>query len=379
MVEIEAAGRAIRARLALVRDAGLAAPEEAALSEHAFDLLGAPEGALAEVKRSPSPKSRAALRKKVGGAALAEGDLRLIVRDLTEGRYSPAETAGFLVAASTNLTFDEIVALTRLRAEMMAPMVWDSPLVVDKHSIGGVPGGRITLILAPIVAAHGLIIPKTSSRAITSAAGTADTMEAAARVDLDRMEMRAVVAAANGCVLWNGKINHSPLDDVMNAINRPLGVSSRLLDVSSILSKKLVAGATHTLVDVPVGPNAKIKTEEDGRRLAALFEKVGRGVGLTVEARVSDGDAPVGRGVGPALELRDVMQVLRGEAAAPKDLREKALAYAGRILDWDPATPQDGGRARAEALLSSGAALEAFERICAAQGAAAQPAAPGRL
>lgn len=385
MIEIAAEDRAIRARLALVGDAALAAPEEAALSEFAFDRLGVAEGAEVEITRSPSPKSRAALRHKVGGGKLLGEELRLIVRDLVEGRYSPAETAGFLVAASTNLDFEEIVALTRLRAEMMEPIDWGREMVLDKHSIGGVPGGRITLIIAPIIAAHGaggeIIFPKTSSRAITSAAGTADAMEAAAKVDLGRAEMREAVERAGACILWNGRINHSPLDDVMNAINRPLGVSSRLLDVSSILSKKLVAGATHALVDIPVGEGAKIRTFETGQSLARLFEDVGQGVGLTIRAVVSRGEAPIGRGIGPALELRDVLMVLKNSPEAPQDLREKALDYAGRLLDWDPAISREGGpgrgKARAEELLASGAAAEAFERICAAQGKAPRPAEPG--
>ncbi|MEM9724773.1 MAG: phosphonate metabolism protein/1,5-bisphosphokinase (PRPP-forming) PhnN, partial [Pseudomonadota bacterium] len=323
MVELRGGDRAVSARLGLVSDPAVAAPEAAALSSIAFDRLGLAEGALVTVTRTPSPRSRAALRKKVGGGALTAPELERVVRDLMEGRCTPAETAGFLVAASTNLSFEEIVALTRLRAEMMEPLQWDYPLVVDKHSIGGAPGGRISLILTPIAVAHGLAMPKTSSRAITSAAGTADTMEAAARVDLDRAEMRRVMAEAGGCVLWNGRINHAPLDDVMQAITRPLGVSSRLLDVASILSKKLAAGATHAVMDIPVGPGAKVADEAEGQALADLFERVGAAVGLTVRAYTSAGGAPIGRGVGPALELRDVMAVLRGDGDAPGDLREK--------------------------------------------------------
>lgn len=375
-VEITANGRSIAAKLGLCTDARLVSPLEAALSLSAFETLGAAEGDEATLERSPSPKSRAVLRKKVAGGALAAAEIALVVRDLLEGRYSPAETAGFLVAASTNLSFDEIVALTRIRADHMDRFVWDAPMVVDKHSMGGVPGSRITMIVAPLVAAHGLTIPKTSSRAITSAAGTADAMEVFCRVDLDRAEMRGVVDACGACVVWNGKINHSPLDDVMNAINRPLGVSSRLLDVSSILSKKLACGASAVLVDIPAGPSAKLKTAEDGARLAAMFEKVGQAVGLKVAARVTDGARPVGRGVGPALEARDVTAVLRGEAGAPTDLREKALDFAAALISWDPAFGGDA-RARAAELLRSGAAWDAFARITAAQGAWPSPPKPG--
>lgn len=368
MVEIcAAAGHSARARLALTSDRALVAEDEAALSTLAFERLAAHVGALVTIQRSPSPKSRDVLRKKVGGAELTEDDLRLVTRDLVEGRYSSAETAGFLVAASKALSFDEIVALTRVRAEYMERLSWDAERVVDKHSMGGIPGSRITLIVVPIVAAHGLTIPKTSSRAITSAAGTADAMEALAKVDLTHAEMRDVVARCGGCIAWNGRINHSPVDDVMNAINRSLGVSSQLLDVTSILSKKIAAGSSHVLLDIPFGPGAKLKSFPEAQRLAQLFERVGRAVGLDVAARPSDGRAPVGRGVGPALEVRDVLAVLNGDASAPKDLRAKAVRFAATILAWDPALSEGAASARAEELLQSGAAREAFQRIIEAQ------------
>lgn len=378
MVEITSDAGSVRTRLALTTDDRIAARAEAALSSLAFDQLGAIEGTAVTVQKSPSPKSRSVLRKKIGGNELDASDISLVVRDMVEGRYAPAETAGFLVAASSNLSFDEIVALTRVRAEYMKRFKWDAERVVDKHSMGGVPGSRITLIVVPIVAAHGLLIPKTSSRAITSAAGTADTMEVAAKVDLSHPEMTSVVEACFGCIAWNGRVNHSPVDDVMNAINRPLGLSSRLLDVSSILSKKLAAGSTHVLIDIPYGPYAKLKTADSARELGDLFERVGAAVGLNVAAQPSEGFAPIGRGVGPALEMRDVLSVLGNRPDLPADLREKALVFAARILEWDPALLPGEGRKRAEELLLSGAAKEMFERIADAQGRHARPAAPGQ-
>lgn len=378
MVEVSGEGRSVRARLAIVHDDRIVAPEVAALTALAFERLGLAAGTRVDVMRSPSPRSRSVLRRKIGGAELSEADLHLVVRDLVEGRYAPAETAGFLVAAAGNLTFDEIVALTRVRAAYMRRLAWDAERVVDKHSMGGIPGSRITLIVVPIVAAHGLVIPKTSSRAITSAAGTADAMEVLARVDLDHDEMRAVVAACNGCIAWNGRISHSPVDDVMNAINRSLGVPSKLLDVTSILSKKIAAGSTHVLIDIPYGPHAKVGTAAAARDLGNLFERVGAAVGLTVAARPTDGSAPIGHGVGPALEVRDVAAVLSRDEARPRDLEEKALDFAGRLIEWDPAVPEGEGRRHAEVLLASGAAEAAFERLVEAQGRSAHSVRPGR-
>ncbi len=377
MVEVRGGERAAYARLAIAQDAAVVGPFEAALSGAAFEALGLREGAPVRVRRSPSPASRDVVRKKVAGGTLTAGEIGRVVRDMVEGRYSQAELAGFLVAASTNLSLEEIVALTRVRAEYAHRFSWGRDLVVDKHSMGGVPGSRITLVVVPIVAASGLVIPKTSSRAITSAAGTADAMEALARVDLTPDELTGTVTATGGAIAWNGRINHSPVDDVMNAINRPLGIASASLDVSSILSKKLAMGSTDVVVDIPVGPFAKVRDRARGEGLARLFETVGQGVGLRVTARVTDGSRPIGRGVGPALEVRDALGVLSGAASAPADLREKALSFAAQILSRDPAVGPHGARGRAEEILASGAAAERLEMIVKAQGRREPAVRPG--
>ncbi len=375
-VDVRAGGRSVRARLALCDDRGPAGPGEAALTAPALERLGLAEGAPVLVQRARAAGSRDLLRAKVAGATLTTAEIERVALDLVEGNYSEGETAGFLVASAKNLTTGEVIALTRVRAALGNALRWDRPLVVDKHSLGGVPGSRISMIAVPIAAAHGLLVPKTSSRAITSAAGTADVMECAARVDMSRAEMCAAVNAAGAAIAWNGRISHSPLDDVMNAINRPLGIRSALLDVSSILSKKLLAGATHVVIDIPAGRGAKIASRAEGEALARLFETVGAGVGLTVRAFVTDGDRVIGTAVGPALELLDVRAVLEGAPAASAALREKALDFAAAMLAFDPAVAPGSGRGRAEALLASGAALAAFERIVDAQGRR-EPAQPG--
>jgi thymidine phosphorylase len=203
-------------------------------------------------------------------------------------------------------------------------------------------------------------------------------METIARVDLDVDEVRRVVARAHGCIAWNGRLNHSAVDDVMNAITRPLGIDSNKWSVASILSKKVAAGSTHVIIDLPYGTRAKLKTCAEAEELARLFEAVGAGLGLVVEAHATKGDHPIGRGIGPALEVRDVTWVLENDARAPDDLREKALFFAGRILRWDPALRSDAAaRQRAEALLASGAARAALDAIVAAQGRRIPPVGPG--
>jgi thymidine phosphorylase len=306
---------------------------------------------------------------KLGGATLDEPAYARLMDGIASARFSEAEAAQILRALIGELEDSEVAALARVRTGRMPRVDWGRTIVVDKHSLGGVPGSRITLIVVPIVAAFGLLMPKTSSRAITSASGTADAMEAVARVDLDADEMREAVFNAGACIVWNGRLNHSTVDDVTNAMTRPLHLDTRRWSVASIMSKKFSAGATHVVVDLPYGPATKLCDEAQALELARLFEQVGAELGMTVKAFASDGSAPIGRGIGPALELRDVLAVLDNAVAAPGDLREKALRYAGHILAWAPGVGSaQRGREEAANLLASGAARRAFDRIVDAQG-----------
>ncbi|HEV2512508.1 phosphonate metabolism protein/1,5-bisphosphokinase (PRPP-forming) PhnN [Bosea sp. (in: a-proteobacteria)] len=380
-VEISGVGASIRSNVQVVDAPTVLAGDEIGLSAEAFDELGLAEGSEVTIRRTPSPESRAALTRKIQGGELTEAQYHTLIRDIVEARYPDGEVAAFLVAATQKLSDDEVIALARVRTRFAQKITWPDKIVVDKHSMGGIPGSRITLIVVPIVAAHGaFLIPKTSSRAITSAAGTADAMEALARVELNPAELRACVEKARGSIAWNGRLNHSVVDDVMNAITRPLGIDSNRWSVASILSKKLTAGSTHVIVDLPYGPRAKLKSEAEAAELAQLFETVGSGLGLVVNAFPTDGSRPIGRGIGPALECRDVGWVLDNDPQAPTDLVEKALFFASRILAWDPALGSvAAGRERAEGLLRSGSARAAFERIIDAQGRREPPVAPGLL
>ncbi|WP_293811392.1 phosphonate metabolism protein/1,5-bisphosphokinase (PRPP-forming) PhnN [uncultured Bosea sp.] len=380
-IELTSGEAAIRTEVQAVDRADLLAPNEIGLSGEAFEELGLPEGSEIAIRRTPSPESREALMHKLRGGTLSEAQYHLLIRDIVESRYPDSEVAAFLVAATQRLADEEVTSLARVRTRFSQRINWPDGIVVDKHSMGGIPGSRITLIVVPIIAAHGgFLMPKTSSRAITSAAGTADAMEVLADVDLDSVRLRRCVEQARACIAWNGRLNHSIVDDVMNAITRPLGIDSNRWSVASILSKKFTAGSTHVIVDLPYGPRAKLRSLEEATDLARLFELVGRGLGLVVEAHPTDGTRPIGRGIGPALEVRDVRWVLSRNPQAPADLVGKALFFASRILAWDPQIASvEAGHARAVALLESGAALASFEAIIDAQGRHAAPAAPGLL
>jgi thymidine phosphorylase len=354
------------------------APGEVGLDAATFDRLGVPDGAPVLVRAIAAPRERALLTRKIRGDALSAHEYARLLREVLDGRYERAELAAFLVSATQRLSDEEVGHLARARADLAQTLCWDEPMVVDKHSIGGVPGSRITLIVVPIVAAFGMAMPKTSSRAITSAAGTADAMETLARVDLTPEQVQGCVRRAQACIAWNGRLNHSVLDEVMNAITRPLGLDSARWAVASILSKKKAAGSTHVIVDLPWGPGTKLADARAAQELGQLFESTGKALGLQVRALATAGDRPIGRGVGPALEVRDVLAILRGDSDAAHDLKEKALLFASHILAWHPRVGSvEAGRQLAQDLLASGAALQALEAIVDAQGRRETPVLPG--
>jgi thymidine phosphorylase len=375
------AGRAhILAVLNVVDDAAIVGPTELGLSEQAFAQLGIRQGGLVRVAQAEPPASMDAVRRKIAGERLAADDYRGIVRDITENHFSKPEIAAFLVASSQNeLDRDEVLYLTRAMVESGERLDWREPFVADKHCIGGIPGNRTSMIVVPIVAAHGMLIPKTSSRAITSPAGTADTMEALARVELPIGTLHDIVRKHRGCIAWGGTARLAPADDILISVERPLGIDSQGQLVASILSKKLAAGATHILVDIPVGPTAKVRQIHAAQSLRRLFEYVGDNLDIHLEAVITDGRQPIGRGIGPALEARDVMQVLGNDPDAPMDLRQKALRLAGRVLEFDPDVRGGSGFAIARDILDSGRALAKMQALIDAQGRNREPPRPAPL
>lgn len=349
-------------------------PGEAGLSDVAWAALSASEGDELRVEHMPTPISMSHVRAKVYGRELGIDQYRDIVEDVANGRLSSIEIAALLTAcAADRLSADEVASLTTAMLDAGDRLSWSSEVVADKHCIGGLPGNRTTPIVIAIVAACGGVIPKTSSRAITSPAGTADVMETLAPVELDLTTIRRVVETEGGCIAWGGAVALSPADDMLIRVERPLDLDSEGQLVASVLSKKAAAGSTHVVIDIPVGPTAKVRTPEAAASLRALFESVAPRVGLRLHIVETDGSVPVGRGIGPALEARDVLAVLRQLPDAPPDLRDRSLSLAGVVLELTGIAAAGTGAAIARQTLQSGRALLKFERICEAQGGMRAP------
>ncbi|NWG74561.1 MAG: thymidine phosphorylase family protein, partial [Rubrivivax sp.] len=372
-VQVRADGRSILAVLNVVDDARLVDVVELGLSEEAFARIGVAEGHEATIAHAEPPGSIAALHRKIRGERLERDDLHAIIADIAQARYSKVELAAFVVATNQfELDRDEVLHLTEAMIAAGRRLDWHREVgggpVVDKHCIGGIPGNRTSMLVVPIVAAHGMLCPKTSSRAITSPAGTADTMDVLAEVALPFERLVSIVRGTRGCLAWGGTAELSPADDILISVERPLAIDSPGQMVASILSKKIAAGSTHLVLDIPVGPTAKVRSMPEAQKLKKLFEYVAARLGLQLDAVITDGRQPIGRGVGPVLEARDVMQVLECHPDAPSDLRQKALRLAGRVIEFDPDVRGGEGFRIARDILDSGRALERMHAIIDAQG-----------
>lgn len=355
-------------------------PGQLGLSEQAFRQLGLPPDHTVHITHAEPPSSMQSVRRKIAGHGLNREDYLGICRDISSNRYSKMEMAAFLVACGqSGMERHEVLYLTEAMVATGDRLSWNADLVADKHCIGGIPGNRTSMIVVPIIAAHGMMIPKTSSRAITSPSGTADTMEVLAQVDLPVDELHHIVEQERGCIAWGGTAKLAPVDDRLISVERPLVIDSAGQMVASILSKKLAAGSTNLLIDIPVGLSAKVHHLDQAMRLRKLFEAVGDELGLHLEVMLTDGRQPVGRGIGPVLEARDVMQVLENHPDAPNDLRQKSLLLAGRILEFDPDVRGGQGYVIARDILDSGRALKKMRAFIDHQGEQKQTFKPGEL
>ncbi len=348
--------------------------DEAGLSSYAWTFLEASEGDIIHVSHPPTLESLKYVRAKIYGSSLDKTEITSIIQDIVHGQYSDIHITMFLTAcAGVGLNINEISDLTQAMINTGQRLTWPTSTIVDKHCIGGLPGNRTTLIIVPIIAEFGLTIPKTSSRAITSPAGTADTMEVFSPVNLDIDKMRKVIEKENGCIVWGGAVFLSPADDTLIRIERSMDIDTEGQMVASILSKKIAAGSNHIVIDVPVGPSAKIRSVQKAETLRHYLQIIGLQLGVEIKVVFTDGSQPVGRGVGPALEASEVLSVLACESTASKDLRDRALNLAAHLIEFSNDISKGKGLEIATQILDSGRALKKFEAICHAQGRMSLP------
>lgn len=342
---------------------------EASLSTYAWTVLNAKEGDEITITHPKPLESISYIRSKIYGNELTFQETNAIIRDIVSGQISDINIGMFIAACGGNrFSKREVINLTQAMINAGQKLTWSSSLIMDKHCIGGLPGNRTTPIVVAIAAAYGLYIPKTSSRAITSPAGTADTMEVFTNVTLDINSIKKIVEKEHGCIAWGGAINLSPADDLLIRIERTINLDSVGQLVASILSKKIAAGSNHIVIDIPIGTTAKVRSLIQARKLKELLHFVARYFDIKIKVIFTDGSQPIGYGVGPALEARDILSVLNNDANAPRDLREHSLMIAGKLFELYSRKNHSNGIKIAQKILVSGEALKKFQAICEAQG-----------
>lgn len=326
---------------------------------------GTAVGGSAEVTLSHTPESVRHIRAKMDGMHLPSESIRQVVDDVVAGRLSRIEISAWLTALYIKgMDTDEIAAYARAMAETGDELTFHDKQVFDFHSFGGLPGNKITPIVVSIVAAAGLTIPKLSSRAISSACGTADFVETFCRVDLDADEVRRISEETGGVFSWTGATDLGPAGDHFITVQRPLGIDPRPQLLASIMSKKVAVGATDLVMDIPMGSESKVPTLEDAKAYARDLMDLGDKLGIRVECAITYAKQPLGEAVGPILEARECMEVLE-RVPGHEDVIDKACICAGTILSMGGV--RDGvGKARE--ILESGLAYEKFLEIVAAQG-----------
>lgn len=317
-----------------------------------------------EVRPTVKPYSVELIKRKIDGHELSPEDIRTIINDVTHHNLSDIEITAFLMSTHHHgMTMRETVALTKSMIETGDTIELDRDPVFDFHSIGGAPGNKITLLVVPIVAAGGLYIPKTSSRAISSACGTADIFETIARVSLSIEEIKQITERIGGVIAWGGHVNFAPADDIFIRIEYPLSIDPKSQLIASVLAKKKSVGADYFLLDIPTGPGTKIEDIERAHELANDFIEIGKHLDMTVECAITYGGQPIGWHIGPALEAKEGMMCLEGNAPS-SSVVEKSLSMAGIIFEM---AGIPNGKDKAREILESGKALEKMRQILEAQ------------
>lgn len=310
-----------------------------------------------------------AIQKKLLGKKLSYREIYSIMDEIAKEKLSDILTTYFVASSfKDGYTPIELFYFTKAMVETGNKLKFRG-IIADKHSAGGIAGTRTTMIIVPIIAAAGFKIPKVSSRAITTPAGTADVMESIAEVDFTPREIEKIVNDVGGCIVWNGKLGIAPADDVLIRVEEPLSFESYDKIVISVMAKKVAVGTTHLVLDLPYGKTAKIRHFSDAEKVANKFKNLAERFHMKVSVDINEMLEPAGRGIGPIMEARDVLYVLEQNAARPLRLEAKAITLAGMLLDlcFKQKNIKKNGEDEARRILESGQALDKFKEIVKAQ------------
>tara|TARA_Y100000034_G_scaffold129029_1_gene184688 strand:- start:234 stop:1709 length:1476 start_codon:yes stop_codon:yes gene_type:complete len=311
-----------------------------------------------KISVSPIPISVEIIKKKLDNKELTKKEINTLVKDLVHNELTEIELTYFISGCYQNgLTFEETTNLTKAIVKQGNKIKINKKIIADKHSIGGIPNNRTTMLIVPILTAAGITIIKTSSRSITSPAGTADTMESLSKVTFPTEKIIDIVKKTNGCIVWGGAIDLASADEKLIKVRHPLRLDPVGVMLASILAKKAAVQSTHVLIDIPLGKTAKLSNKKQANSLKKKFERLGKQLGIKTKVITTNGSQPIGNGIGPNLEAKDVLYILRKDPRAPKDLEKKSIMMADIIFKMT------NTKASAKELIDSGLAYQQFMKI----------------
>lgn len=343
-------------------------PGEIGLYRDIWENINIMPNTIAEVSFMERAKSVQAIKKRLLGKSLTYQDFYQIFSDITSGLLTRTEITYFVASSFIkSYSNQELFYMTKAMAETGEILKFPG-MVVEKHSVGGLAGNRTTMVVIPIVASLGLTIPKTSSRAITSPAGTSDTMEVLANVSFSADEIKSIVKKTGGCLVWGGGLNLAPADDKILKVSYPLSLEPYDKMLVSIMAKQVATGITHMIIDMPVGPTTKIPNMKIAKELEVKFKYIAKKFGIKIKVIMIKSEDPVGLGVGPALEARDVLRVLQQKDNYPADLANKSIHLAGELLELTGKAKKGKGASMAWEVLESGQAWKKMQEIIKLQG-----------
>lgn len=350
------------------------APGEIGMFQEVWSRYRIPANDMVSVEIPETPHSMDGIRKKLRGERLNYEEIYGIISDIAKRRLSTIETTYF-AASSYSPGFDEeeIYDMTKAMAETGDVLDFSggdpTRKIVDKHSIGGIPSKGVTPVLVPIVSTFGLTVPNTSTRSITTPAGTSDMLEVVMPVALTKEQILETVKKENACLVWGGCMELAPADDVLINVERPLHMESYDKFMVSIIAKKLAMKITHLIIDLPYGKGAKVESMEQVQEVKEGFDRLAKRFGIVLDLFPRESFGPDGYGVGPLLEIRDVLRIFERSPERPIALEGLIIEMAGRLLELAGAVPQGSGIVEARGKLENGEAADKFWKIAFAQGA----------
>ncbi|MFI3241793.1 MAG: thymidine phosphorylase [Alphaproteobacteria bacterium] len=372
-VEVLGGKKTVYAFLEVIDEDALVSPTQIGVNVECFKDLGLKEGDAVSIAVSETPKSYSLIKKKIYGNILSTSEYKKIADDIISKRYSNMDIAAFLVAMGSFMTLEEVLSLTKSIISKNKMKWEDEHIVADHYCIGGVPGNKTDLIILAIVSAYGIAFPKTCSFSLTSCSGMGNVASAFMNIDLKEKEFKTLVSENRAAIVAYDTLNVGDFNKQMSPVERYIGLTKAEQIAASIIAVKISCGITHLLIDIPVGPQARIRSSLEAMKLRKIFEYLGDSLGLHVDVCITDGREPIGNTIGPFLEARDVMKILKNQEDAPDDLREKSLFLAGKILEFDPKLRGGQGFLVAKEILESGRALDQFNKIISSQGRAEKP------